>query len=100
MVPGVGVEPTRIVKIRGILNPLCLPISPPGQVSGGANRSRTDLDGFAIHYITALLSHLGAGNEVRTRDINLGKVTLYQLSYSRTEAKKYWSGKRGSNSRH
>jgi hypothetical protein len=26
----------------------------------------------------------GAGNEVRTRDLNLGKVALYQLSYSRT----------------
>ena len=25
----------------------------------------------------------GAGNEVRTRDLNLGKVALYQLSYSR-----------------
>ena len=25
----------------------------------------------------------GAGNEARTRDINLGKVALYQLSYSR-----------------
>ena len=24
----------------------------------------------------------GAGNEVRTRDLNLGKVALYQLSYS------------------
>ena len=27
----------------------------------------------------------GAGNEARTRDINLGKVALYQLSYSRIE---------------
>ncbi len=27
----------------------------------------------------------GAGNEVRTRDLNLGKVALYQLSYSRAE---------------
>ncbi len=27
----------------------------------------------------------GAGNEVRTRDLNLGKVALYQLSYSRIE---------------
>ena len=27
---------------------------------------------------------IGAGNEVRTRDLNLGKVALYQLSYSRT----------------
>ena len=29
-------------------------------------------------------SHYGAGNEVRTRDIQLGRLTLYQLSYSRT----------------
>ena len=28
-------------------------------------------------------SKIGAGNEVRTRDLNLGKVALYQLSYSR-----------------
>ena len=27
----------------------------------------------------------GAGNETRTRDPNLGKVVLYQLSYSRCE---------------
>lgn len=25
----------------------------------------------------------GAGNESRTRDLNFGKVTLYQLSYTR-----------------
>ena len=60
---------------------------------------------------------IGAGNEARTRDLNLGKVALYQLSYSRNAAKskseppparglrppgrgKLWSGKRGSNSRH
>ncbi len=51
----------------------------------------------------------GAGNEARTRDLNLGKVALYQLSYSRrmknqvkdvgTSFEKIWSGKRGSNSR-
>jgi hypothetical protein len=29
---------------------------------------------------------IGAGNEVRTRDLNLGKVALYQLSYSRAIA--------------
>ena len=28
-------------------------------------------------------SEYGAGDRVRTRDINLGKVALYQLSYSR-----------------
>ena len=27
----------------------------------------------------------GAGNEIRTRDLNLGKVALYQLSYSRVQ---------------
>ena len=27
----------------------------------------------------------GAGNEARTRDLNLGKVALYQLSYSRIQ---------------
>ena len=27
---------------------------------------------------------IGAGNEIRTRDPDLGKVVLYQLSYSRT----------------
>jgi hypothetical protein len=29
------------------------------------------------------LEKSGAGNESRTRDLNLGKVALYQLSYSR-----------------
>ena len=28
-------------------------------------------------------TEVGAGNETRTRDLNLGKVALYQLSYSR-----------------
>jgi hypothetical protein len=31
-----------------------------------------------------VFQHLfGAGNEIRTRDLHLGKVALYQLSYSR-----------------
>ena len=72
---------------------------------GGAIRSRTGLTGFAIQGITALLSRrdlekrildkkkgkhsaslfieIGAGEESRTLDLNLGKVALYQLSYSR-----------------
>ena len=34
--------------------------------------------------MTALaLSEFGAGEESRTLDLNLGKVALYQLSYSR-----------------
>ena len=71
------------------------------QIDGGAIRSRTGLTGFAIRGITALLSRhcsfrlkkkgsgcfpfleCGAGKESRTLDLNLGKVALYQLSYSR-----------------
>lgn len=33
MVPRAGLEPAQRER-RGILNPLCLPISPPGQVIG------------------------------------------------------------------
>ena len=69
--------------------------------TGGASRNRTDVHGFAIRCITTLplRQHLqekrkrgvgrcflfvfGAGDESRTRDLNLGKVALYQLSYSR-----------------
>ena len=38
-------------------------------------RSTTELLG--------LLKNFGAGDETRTRDIQLGRLTLYQLSYSR-----------------
>ena len=31
------------------------------------------------------MKFIGAGDESRTRDLNLGKVALYQLSYSRSE---------------
>ena len=73
---------------------------------GGRNQNRTGLDGFAIHCITDLLSgqgcvqrgyikkslsrqafEFGAGNEIRTRDIHVGNVMLYQLSYSRIGGK-------------
>ncbi len=78
VVPRAGVEPARSLSgKRRILSPLCLPISPPGpnvhcrrlggrmcrtwdrrqgERSGGAWRSRTALDGFAIRCITALLT--------------------------------------------
>ena len=87
MVPGAGLEPARCYQ-RGILNPLCLPIPPPGQ-SGGGSRSRTEVHGFAIRCIATLPTRrfhydwvvfldyssflykkkIGAANEARTRDI-------------------------------
>ncbi len=68
MVPRAGLEPAQ-PKGRGILNPLCLPISPPGLESGGASRSRTEVNGFAIRCMATLPTRL------------------------------FWSGKRDSNSR-
>src|SRR6185312_3806295 len=63
---------------KGILSPLRLPVSPPGPaIAGGQCVPRwtsTALGGGR---------RLEAGNGTRTRDPNLGKVVLYQLSYSR-----------------
>ena len=53
------------ITAHRILSPACLPIPPPGQKKiRGAD-------------------FLWAGDETRTRDPDLGKVVLYQLSYSR-----------------
>ena len=81
---------------------------------GGGSRNRTGVHGFAGRCMTTLPSRQGtgaaamyasaaekrkgepavrspresgAGNESRTRDLNLGKVALYQLSYSRGGSK-------------
>ena len=62
-------------------------------VPGGARRNRTAVNGFAIRCMATLLSRRpslnGAGDESRTRDLNLGKVALYQLSYSRIEKRDF-----------
>ena len=42
----------------------------------------------ALQIISATLN-AGAGEESRTLDLNLGKVALYQLSYSRLERQDY-----------
>ena len=39
--------------------------------------------GYSAKKIKSTLVDFRAGNGTRTRDINLGKVALYQLSYSR-----------------
>ncbi len=42
----------------------------------------------------ASLFEFGAGEESRTLDLNLGKVALYQLSYSRVRQKRDYKGSR------
>ena len=42
----------------------------------------------AAHILMIVVTVDGAGDGIRTRDINLGKVALYQLSYSRLEGPK------------
>ena len=44
------------------------------------------LAAFCSHRWNSVETEFGAGNESRTRDLNLGKVALYQLSYSRVLA--------------
>ncbi len=63
LVPRAGIEPARYCY-HGILSPARLPIPPPRPIRRFYKKN-------------------GAGDGTRTRDLNLGKVALYQLSYSR-----------------
>ena len=91
--PLAGLEPARML-LRGILSPLRLPIPPQRRdvffikalcchraFYGGATQIRTGGKGFADPGLTTwrwrLIIKNGAGNEIRTRDIRLGKATLY-----------------------
>ena len=83
MVPGAGLEPARYFY-RKILSLVCLPIPPPGhrawRLESESNRRTRSCSPLHNH---SAIQPFGAGNETRTRDPNLGKVVLYQLSYSR-----------------
>ena len=74
---------------------------------GGGGRNRTGVHGFAGRCMTTLpprhittlstkkgkqtlSSESGAGNETRTHDLYLGKVSLYQLSYSRKKRSSHY----------
>jgi hypothetical protein len=86
-------------KNNSLLSPACLPIPPPGQDTAppafaGQRLINTDakVSYFLLarvistkksHPFSGWLSCVGADNEIRTRDLNLGKVALYQLSYVR-----------------
>ena len=73
--PEAGIEPAWPFG-QGILSPPRLPFRHPGASckKDGAERTRR---------VRLRLFYPRAGNGTRTRDPNLGKVVLYQLSYSR-----------------
>ena len=77
-VPGAGLEPAR-PRSHWILSPACLPIPPPGQDDDFFKRrtSKKKAQDWASSFFC------GANDEIRTRDPDLGKVVLYQLSYIR-----------------
>ena len=103
MVPRAGIEPARPFSgKRRILSPQCLPISPSGPALLDDKRCRLTRTARACNarYLSQFAAcanyqysnkkgkpklpfRNGAGKEARTLDLNLGKVALYQLSYSR-----------------
>ena len=98
MVPRAGIEPARTCNVRGILSPLCLPVSPPRH--WGVDQIRTG----EWQFCRLLPYHLGttptfkkarphkeafwAKDGIRTHDPHVGNVMLYQLSYFRNTYQK------------
>jgi hypothetical protein len=51
--------------------------------AAGWQSRRKTAEAYKCIQLVDYYRNIGAGNETRTRDLNLGKVALYQLSYSR-----------------
>ena len=60
-----------------------LPVSPPGQTQLITSKTKP------LSIWRGARGEVRAGNETRTRDPDLGKVVLYQLSYSRLRGLKF-----------
>ena len=93
MEPTTGIEPVNLFLTKEALYRL----SYVGALFGfSPERSKkTDYNVF-IFQTTAFNIQCGAGDETRTRDIQLGRLELYQLSYSRlktlmTTGKKFFN---------
>ncbi len=83
MVPRAGLEPAQRER-RGILNPLCLPIPPPGHAILYCDALTEKLNTIFVLLLYAIRLYIGATHEVldlrgARRDLNLGKVALYLL---------------------
>ena len=53
-------------------------------VTSSLPRKRSTPELLGQIFKIASIENYGAGDETRTRDIQLGRLTLYQLSYSRS----------------
>ena|GEM_PF-2149075 len=90
LVPGAGIEPARPCGQR-ILSPVRLPVSPSGQAIDSVPQRAVEWNHHACRDARPDTKkprirrafRTGAGKGARTLDLNLGKVALYQLSYSR-----------------
>ncbi len=76
------------LKPRGILSPVRLPISPlrrhfQNEATPGFEPGDKGFAGLCLTTWLCRHTKKKAGNGTRTRDNYLGKVELYQLSYSR-----------------
>src|SRR5687767_8384976 len=84
--PGPGLEPGRGFP-QGILSPLRLPLSPSrlSHADGPTVKKQRGTAATPLPRREVFMDEprYRAGNGTRTRDPNLGKVVLYQLSYSR-----------------
>ena len=88
LVPLAGLEPARML-LRGILSPLRLPIPPQRHYLEAPPRFELGVEALQAHALPLGYGadtkkgdkphkiKNGAGNEIRTRDICLGKATLY-----------------------
>ena len=72
--------------VRGILSPLCLPISPPRHYEA-STRFELVHNSFADCSLTAWVRRhkTRAKDRIRTDDPHVGNVMLYQLSYFRNK---------------
>src|SRR5262245_33292887 len=77
---GVGIEPAY-TDLQSAAWPLCHPAITQHGDSNDPSALTTAL--VKEREASGFPRCSGAGNESRTRDLNLGKVALYQLSYSR-----------------
>ena len=83
---GRGIKPAYIRVAPLIASTLCHPASESLEAKARIELASTDLQSAALPLCYFASDKIGAGNESRTRDLNLGKVALYQLSYSRSDS--------------